>query len=127
MPLKIDPHFLEVCQDLESLVHILCEVISNTSRDHRFTIGGHILSSAWELHSMLTRAGRVSPKVKVLGDAVIELDVLRAKIRVGFEIGAIPNSKKKQIFGLLKEVGDATGGWFKREKASSDKRRKGRN
>lgn len=114
-------HFVPVCVSVENLISDLVVIIKNTSRDSRVIVGVGVIEKAWQLHERLTRAGRVKPKLKVLGDAVIDLDILRSKIRVAYETGAMPNKTKRKIFRQLAEIGAFVGAWYKQERERSNR------
>lgn len=120
-------HFLPVCRDLEELIEDLLITMKNSSRDYRFLICEDILSTAWELHEKLTRAGRVSPKFRVLGEAVVLLDVLKSKIRVAYEVGGLRKQSKGKIHQQMTKIGASVGGWYSEELAEEQRKKKIKN
>lgn len=113
----VDPHHLKVCQKLEAVIALLVEVFSNSSRDHRFLVADPAMRSAWRLHSKLTRAGWVTPKIRAVSEAVVELDVLKAHLRIAYEVGAIPANKRQRIINKIAPIGSDVGGWYMAEEA----------
>ncbi len=91
----------------------LTERTKSFPRELRFVLAERILDSAYACYSHLVRAKKVNDAARpaVLLEADIRLDILRAQLRMAFEMRCLSLSQYEHGAGLVNEVGKMLGAW----------------
>jgi hypothetical protein len=113
-----DQHFLPIGQSIERMIVMADEALEQFPRLHKPILGKQIEGSIWRLLELVTRAGRRYHKKTTLEDAVIELDMLRSKLRTAFNRKIITPGRYQAWARLNNEIGIELGGWYRSEKGT---------
>jgi len=111
-----DGHFLPLGQQCETMIGLALVAINKMPRAHKPVIGRQIESAMWQLLELITRAGRRFHKSTTLEDAVIALDMLRAKVRAAHQQNLISHGMYRQWALQNDLIGRDLGAWHRREK-----------
>ncbi|MGL5038995.1 MAG: four helix bundle protein [Aeromonas sp.] len=113
-------HYLPLGQKIEGLIAMMLQAISGMPRAQKPIIGKQIECSMWDLLELVTRAGRRFHKSTTLQDAVIALDMLRAKVRVAHGSRLISGGAYQRVSFAMAEIGVDLGAWYKSEKSKAE-------
>lgn len=82
-------------------------------RPQRFLLARQVLETATDFYRLLLRARKVqgAARAAVLLDADVELETLKALLRLGQERRYMSLDQYRHISGLLSNVGQQLGGW----------------
>jgi len=90
-------------------------------RPQRFFLAQQVLATATQFYRLLLRARKVGieERRRTLLDADVELETLKALLRLGQELHYMSTEQYAYISRLLVDIGKQLGGW----RASSEKQR----
>jgi len=95
------------------LLNWLVPHLEKWPRPQRFFLAQQVLESATDFYRLLLRARKVQGRVRaaVLLDADVELETLRALLRLGQERRYMSLRQYEYVSQALRDVGQQLGGW----------------
>ncbi|WMC11780.1 hypothetical protein PU634_05275 [Oceanimonas pelagia] len=106
------------------MIHLALDAIDRMPRAQKPVIGKQIEDSMWQLLELVTRAGRRFHKSTTLEDAVIALDMLRAKVRRAHKRNLISHGMYREWARQNDSIGRDLGAWYKHEREKKGTQRK---
>ncbi|MBQ3172546.1 MAG: four helix bundle protein [Mailhella sp.] len=106
-------------QKWEDLTKYIFEaVLRNMPKADRFTLGEDIRKIIWEVEGILVQVSlRHGSRWQQLQAVDVRAKTLLAMVRIGMEIGSIPQKKYEQVSMKLVEIGKIIGGLQKSQAA----------
>lgn len=104
---------LKIIQDFYDFMLWMMNHIEKFPRHHRYSLGVAMENRMQRILELLLRAKYSRQRKTILGDANIELEILRFQLRLSKDLKVLP--VKSYGFGSksLLEVGAQAGGWSK--------------
>ncbi len=104
---------LPAVQKAYDICRWLIPVVARLPREHRFTFGDRLESTALDLVLALVEAGHVRAKDRPLYRASRLLDQLRILLRLACDIELISTKRHRFASEQMHELGRMIGGWMK--------------
>lgn len=94
------------------------EIVRRFPKDMRYTLGAQISGTYIELLKLIFLASITSgaPKLSLLQNAIITLDLLKFFMQVAWESKTLDTAKYTALSDQLNQIGKQLGGWY-RERA----------
>ena len=104
---------LIIKQKVEDMIVYAYIVLRQFPKSERHALSQEIRLSLWRLLRLIIICNRRYHKKTTLQDIDAELDLLRAQVRLAFELKFLPLKKYKNLSRALAEIGRMVGGWVK--------------
>jgi len=102
---------LQVIQDFYDFSLWLMRHTERFPRHHRYSLGAAMETRLQHILELLLRAKFTGDKLRLLGDANIELEVLRFQVRMAKDLSALPMKSHGYAVQCMQSVGRQIGGW----------------
>ena len=107
------PEELKVISDFYDFALYLIQRVEKFPRHHRYSLGVAIENRLQEILALLLRAKFARDKTGPLGEANIQLDVLRFQLRMAKDLRALPVKSHGHANKLMLDIGSQIGGWLR--------------
>jgi len=107
------PRELQVISDFYDFAIYLIQRIEKFPKHHRYSLGITIENRLQEILALLLRAKFTRDKARLLGEANIQLDILRFQVRMAKDLKALPVKSQGHANKLMLNIGSQIGGWLK--------------
>jgi len=107
---------LLLIEDWYAVTRLLTDRIAKFPRLHRYSLGQHIASNCCEILADLIRAKYMpggERKLQLLRQINVELEVLRFRLRLAHDLGALPHGAHRTSLERVMNCGKQLGGWIK--------------
>jgi hypothetical protein len=91
----------------------LTQALTRFPKDQRFRLAGRIETCAFRFHELILKASRVSNRRPLLEEADLELEKLRAYLRMALDLKCLNFKQYEHACRLVDETGRLLGGWLK--------------
>ncbi len=110
---RIQRHvLLKVIQDVYDFTLWLLGHIEKFPRQHRYSLGIAMENRLQRILELLLRAKYARRKAGFLGDANIEMEILRFQIRLAKDLRALPVKSHGKATSQTLSIGAQIGGWL---------------
>ena len=103
---------LKVIQDFYDVALWLIRHVEKFPRHHRYSLGRDMEARIQTILALLLRAKYTRNKTAHLGDANIELEILRFQVRLAKDLKALPARSHAHAAKVMDEIGRQIGGWL---------------
>jgi len=94
----------------------LHNVLRNFPKSEKFVLSADIKNTFFEMLRLFLIANKLQYKKKTLYDADIQLELLRFKIKLSYDLNYLPIRKFELLSKMFAEIGRLLGGWIKSSK-----------
>lgn len=109
----MDEALLPAVQKAYDICLWLTARVARFPRQHKFTLGDRLETTALDLILALVEASHASAKDRALYRADRLLDQLRVLLRLGRDMGLVTTRQQEFISAWTDELGRMLGGWFR--------------
>ncbi len=104
---------LKIYAKTEDMVEYLYTVLRQYPRSEKFVLAAETKKAALELLELIISCNKHYMKKTTMRDVDIQLDILRAMVRLGHRLGFLKNHPYEVLSGKVDEIGRMIGGWMK--------------
>ena len=106
------PQELKVIADVYDFMLWFMRHTEKFPRHHRYSLGASMENRLQSILALLLRAKYSKDKSTHLGEANIELEVLRFQVRLAKDLEALPAKSHAHAARVMNDIGRQIGGWL---------------
>tara|TARA_R110002167_G_scaffold98718_11_gene259431 strand:+ start:4976 stop:5311 length:336 start_codon:yes stop_codon:yes gene_type:complete len=107
---------LKIRQKTEEMIAYGYTAVRQFPKAERHVLSQELRQTLWRLLRLIIICNRRYHKKTTLQDLDAELDLLRAQVRLGMQLGYLPFKKYEVWSRQLDEIGRMVGGWLRSTK-----------
>lgn len=112
-PRKPAPDELLIRKRVEDMLQYAYTAVRQFPKAERHVLSAEIRATCWRLLRLVIVCNKRYHKKTTLQDLDAELDLLRAQVRLAFELRYLPPRKHEHWSRLNDEIGRLIGGWMR--------------
>lgn len=104
---------LKIQTKTEDMIGYMYIVLRQYPKSEKFVLAAETKRAALELMELIISCNKHYMKKTTMRDMDIQLDTLRAMVRLGHTLGFLKNHPYEVLSGKIDEIGRMIGGWMK--------------
>lgn len=104
---------LKIQTKTEDMIGYMYVVLRQYPKSEKFVLAAETKRAALELMELIISCNKHYMKKTTMRDMDIQLDTLRAMVRLGHTLGFLKNHPYEVLSGKIDEIGRMIGGWMK--------------